>query len=236
MKSYQNNKRAHEAGWIALWCVLGLLAFGAAAALFAVTLADNIKRERAEQTAEIVVNGSGAVAVIDHEEFFETDTPAEGVGYVAETAPVRDICAPDWNLNTSRVGWDGRLMEEWELDLFARIFYKEFWGASIPCCEAGCDAMLNLWTSGLYGATMGEVLSATNDNGYYMFSTYPTVWETVYDADGLAWCRDFCLRRFLSGPTWVDAMYFKLWGYHDTSWSIPLYEIDGVYFSMGKEW
>lgn len=189
------------------------------------------------QTAEIVVNGSGTVAVIDHEEFFGTpEAPAEGVGYVTETAPVRDICAPDWNLNTSRVGWDGRLMEEWELDLFARIFYKEFWGASIPCCEAGCDAMLNLWTSGLYGATMGEVLSATNDNGYYMFSTYPTVWETVYDADGLAWCRDFCLWRFLSGPTWVDAMYFKLWGYHDTSWSIPLYEIDGVYFSMGKEW
>ena len=236
MKSNQNNKRAHEAGRIALWCVLGLMAFGAEAALFAVTLADGIKRTRAEQTAEIVVNGAG-VAVIDHEEFFGApEAPADGVGYVAETAPVRDICAPDWNLNTSRVGWNGRLMEEWELDLFARIFYKEFWGASIPCCEAGCDAMLNLWTSGLYGATMGEVLSATNDNGYYMFSTYPTVWETVYDADGLAWCRDFCLGRFLSGPTWVDAMYFKLWGYHDTSWSIPLYEIDGVYFSMGKEW
>lgn len=47
-------RRRHNTGRVVLWCVIGLLAFGAAAALFAVTLADNIQRERAEQTAEFV--------------------------------------------------------------------------------------------------------------------------------------------------------------------------------------
>lgn len=180
------------------------------------------------QTAEIEPM---AVSVVTVE--YESE-PALALQEAPVSDPVERVdvgCSPDLYF-----GWDGRTMAEWELDLFSRIFYKEFWGASIPCCEAGCDAMLNLWSSGLYGTTMGEVLSATNDTGYYVFSTYPTVWETVYDAEGLAWCRDFCLGRYLIGPTWVDAMYFKLWGYHDTSWSIPLYEIDGVYFSMGKEW
>lgn len=230
MKSNQNNKRAHEAGRIALWCVLGLMAFGAAAALFAVTLADGIKRTRAEQTVEIVVNGSGAVAVIDQEEFFGVpEAPAEGVGYVAETAPVRDICAPDWNLNTSRVGWNGRLAEEWELDLYARIVYLEFWGTSPECTEAGADSILRLWELGEYGDTLGELLMAQYAPGYYVYSPMAYVWDWEYDAEGLADIRALCEDRFTKGPEWI-APYFRLWYYHD--WAVPAYQLDNVYFSI----
>ena len=42
----------------------------------------------------------------------------------APAAPVKDIGSPVWTLNTSLVGWDGRMMEEWELTLFSMIFYK----------------------------------------------------------------------------------------------------------------
>lgn len=238
MKSNQYNKRAHEAGRIALWCVLGLLAFGAAAALFAVTLADNIKRERTEQTAEIVVNGAGPVAVIDHEEFFEIDTPAEGIARecdaqhtACDSQPTRDICTPDWNLCTSRVGWDGRLAEEWELDLYARIVYLEFWGTSPECTEAGADSILRLWELGEYGDTLGELLSAQYAPGYYVYSPYAYVWDWTYDADGLADIRAMCEERFANGPEWC-APYFRLWYYHD--WAVPAYEIDGVYFSVPK--
>lgn len=141
--------------------------------------------------------------------------------------------ALDYNLNTTLWGWDSHGAEAWELELFAKCFYLEFWGASKPCCEAGCDAMLNLWASGLYGRTLGESLSAVNDFGAYVYSVYPNVWTANYDPDGLAWCREFCESRFYEGPKW-ECMYFQLYGFHDTSWAIPLYEIDGVYFSVGR--
>jgi len=211
-----------------IWIIGGLLLFAVAVAAFATALMDGIRRE-VPQTAEITVNGTGAVEVIDHEEFFEVDTPAEGVGYVAETAPVRDIGAPDWNLNTSYVGWDGRLAEEWELDLYARIVYLEFWGTSPECTEAGADSILRLWELGEYGNTLGELLSAQYAPGYYVYSPYSYVWNWEYDAEGLADIRALCEGRFANGPEWI-APYFRLWYYHD--WAVPAYQLDNVYFSV----
>ena len=155
---------------------------------------------------------------------------------VAEPHPPEGIDngGVDWNLCSSIVGWDGRLMEIWELDLLSRVFMREFWGTSETCCEAGIDAIINLWSTGLYGNTIGECLSARNDQGAYIYSVYPTILEGYYDPDGLAWCRSFCEERFVNGPEW-ECVYFRLGGYHDSSWTIPLYEIDGVFFSTGKE-
>lgn len=140
----------------------------------------------------------------------------------------------DWNLCTERVGWDGHRAEAWELELFARIFYREFWGTSPECCEAGCDAILRLWEKGEYAATLGGTLTAVTDSGAYAFSTYPFAWADDYDAAGLDWCRAYTAERFAAGPEWI-AEYFRLDGYHDWgAWSpIPAYEIDGVYFSVG---
>ena len=140
----------------------------------------------------------------------------------------------DWNLCTERVGWDGNRAEAWELELFARIFYREFWGTSPECCEAGCDAILRLWEKGEYSATLGGTLTAVTDSGAYAFSTYPFAWADDYDEAGLDWCRAYTAERFQSGPEWI-AEYFRLDGYHDWGeWSpIPAYEIDGVFFSVG---
>lgn len=148
---------------------------------------------------------------------------------------VRDAGCPDWNLDTTIWGWDGRRAEVWELDLLGRIFYLEFWGSSDMLCEAGIDAILRLWESGDHGRTLGEVLSAVNERGDFVFSTYPEVWSTEYDADGLAWCRAYTVERFIAGPVWI-APYFRLDHYHDTKWSVPAYQIDNVFFSVGKEW
>lgn len=148
-------------------------------------------------------------------------------------APKKDLGCPDWNLDSSLVGWDGHMMEEWEMDLFAKVFYLEFWGTSPECCEAGCDSMLNLWATGLYGNTMGECLSAKNDQGRWIYAPYPNVWTTDYDPEGLADCRRLCEERFANGPEW-ECVYFQLYGFHDPSWTVPLYEIDGVYFSAGR--
>lgn len=141
----------------------------------------------------------------------------------------------DWNICSTVWGWDGHSAEVWELDLFARIFYREFWQPNLTLCEAGCDAMLGLWD--LYGGTMFEMLSHINEDGSYTFSTYPGVWEIEYDPDGLAWCKAFCEERFYEGPVW-PAQYFRKGNYHDWGeWSpIPAYEIDGIYFSTGKGW
>jgi hypothetical protein len=139
--------------------------------------------------------------------------------------------ALDYNLNTTLWGWDGHGIEVSELDLFARVFYLEFWGASEPCCEAGCDAILNLWDTGLYGKTLGEALSAKNAQGKYVYSVYPDVWTTNYNAEGLEWCKQLCLERFVNGPEW-EAIYFQKWEYHE--WAVPAYEIDGVYFSVPR--
>lgn len=140
----------------------------------------------------------------------------------------------DWNICTNLVGWDGHRAEAWELDLLARVFYLEFWGTSLPCSEAGCDAILNLWASGKYGRTLFEALSYYDPQYGYTYRVYPRVWETKYDADGLAWCREFCTGRFIKGPEW-SAVYFQLGGYHDTDWVPPLYEMDGVFFSGSSE-
>ena len=139
----------------------------------------------------------------------------------------------DWNIETELVGWDGHRMAVWEMDLFSMIFYKEFWQPNLTLCEAGCDAMLQLWD--LNGGTMFETLSYVNENGSYAFSTYPGVWQEDYDPDGLAWCRAYCEERFYEGPSW-PAQYFRKGQYHDwQEWSpIPAYEIDGIYFSIGR--
>lgn len=140
----------------------------------------------------------------------------------------------DWNICTTVWGWDGHGAEAWELDLLARVFYIEFWGTSLPCSEAGCDAILNLWASGNYGRTLFEALSYYDPVYGYTYEVYPWIWDWNYDPDGLAWCREFCEERFLNGPEW-GAVYFQLGGYHDTDWVPPLYEMDGVFFSGASE-
>lgn len=139
----------------------------------------------------------------------------------------------DWNIETELVGWDGHRMTVWEMNLFSMIFYREFWQPNLTLCEAGCDAMLGLWD--LYGGTLFETLSHVNEDGSYTFSTYPGVWEIEYDPDGLAWCKAYCEERFYEGPSW-PAQYFRKGQYHDwDEWSpIPAYEIDGIYFSIGR--
>ena len=143
--------------------------------------------------------------------------------------------ALDYNLNTTVWGWDGHGAEIWELDLLSRIFYLEFWGASPECCEAGIDAILRLWESGEFGNTLGGVLTAVNAAGKYVYSTYPDVWTTDYNAKGLAWCRAYCEERFATGPVWI-ATYFQKYGYPDWGvWSpVPCYCLDGVFFSVSK--
>lgn len=155
---------------------------------------------------------------------------------MAETEQVRyDAGCPDYNYEMTLYGWNGHTAERWELDLFSRIFYLEFWQPNLTLCEAGCDAMFQLWD--LNGGTMFETLSYVNENGSYAYSTYPGVWDEDYDPDGLAWCKAFCEERFYEGPTW-PAQYFRKGQYHDwQEWSpIPAYEIDGIYFSIGRSW
>ena len=157
-------------------------------------------------------------------------------GYSAEDAHAPEGIDPggiDYNICSTLWGWDGHSCEAWEMDLFSRIFYREFWQPNLMLCEAGCDAMLGLWD--LNGGTMYETLSAVDEDGRYAFSTYPAVWTTEYDADGLAWCKAYCEERFTRGPEWT-AQYFRKGCYHDWGqWSpIPAYEIDGIYFSTAK--
>ena len=139
----------------------------------------------------------------------------------------------DWNICTTLWGWNGHGAEAWELDLLARVFYLEFWGTSLPCSEAGCDAILNLWDTGRYGRTLFDALSYYDPDYGYTYRVYPKVWQTDYNPEGLAWCREFCEGRFVNGPEW-EAQYFQLGGYHDPDWVTPAYEIDGVYFSTGR--
>ena len=140
----------------------------------------------------------------------------------------RDVGCPDWNLDTTLYGWDGHSMEVWEMDLYSRILYKEFWGTSQECCEAGADSILRLWESGYFSDTMFGTLSAVTETGARVYSTYPSVWETVYDPHGLADMRRLCEERFVDGPSWA-AEFFQLYSYPE--WAVPMYELDGVYFS-----
>ena len=134
----------------------------------------------------------------------------------------------DWNIETEIVGWDGHRMAVWEMDLYSRILYKEFWGTSRECCEAGADSILRLWESGYFSDTMFGTLSAVTEGGAWVYSTYPSVWETVYDPRGLADMRQLCEARFVDGPSWA-AEFFQLYSYPE--WAVPMYELDGVYFS-----
>ena len=143
-----------------------------------------------------------------------------------------DAGCPDWNVDSTLWGWDGHGAEAWELDLYARIVYLEFWGCSAECCEAGADSILRLWESGYFGRTLGETLSARTESGAYAYSTYPAVWATEYDAEGLREMRELCEDRFFGGPTWI-APFFQLYGFPD--WAVPAYEIDGVFFSTGVQ-
>lgn len=149
---------------------------------------------------------------------------------IAEEVIRKDGGCPDYNYETTIWGWNGHSMERWEMDMLSRIFYLEFWQPNEVLCEAGCDAILQLWD--LNGGTLYETLSHVNENGSYSFSTYPGMWDETYDPDGLEWCREYCEQRFYQGPEWT-AQYFRKGQYHDWGeWSpIPAYEIDGIYFS-----
>lgn len=157
----------------------------------------------------------------------------ESDNFSANSVGRNDVGCLDCNTDTTLYGWDGRTMETWEMDVFARIFYLEFWQPNLTLCEAGCDAMFRLWET--EGGTMYETLSRVNENGTYAFSTYPGMWEEDYDPEGLAWCRAYCEERFYEGPEWT-AQYFRKGQYHDWGeWSpIPAYEIGGIYFSVGR--
>lgn len=157
----------------------------------------------------------------------------DAVDYNAHPPVGIDPGGIDWNLCSTVWGWDGHGAEAWELDLYARIVYLEFWGTSPECCEAGADSILRLWDSGYFGDTLGGVLSARAENGALVYTTYGFVWDAEYDPDGLAEMRELCEERFLNGPEW-GAEFFQLYGF--PAWAVPCYEIDGVYFSTGKGW
>ena len=144
-----------------------------------------------------------------------------------------DIGCPNWNLCSTLYGWDGHTAEPWELELYARITYLEFWGTSPECCEAGADSILQLWDSGYYGDTLGDLLTARAEDGSLVYSPFAYVWEWDYDPEGLADMRTLCEDRYYNGPEW-PAPFFRLWYYHP--WAEPMYEIDGVYFSTGWGW
>jgi hypothetical protein len=168
-------------------------------------------------------------------EWWRPDEPMSAVWVAAEPHPPVgiDLGGVDWNVCTTVWGWDGHGAEAWELDLYARIVYLEFWGTSPECCEAGADSILRLWDSGYFGDTLGGVLSARAENGSLVYTTYRFVWDADYDPDGLAEMRELCESRFMNGPEW-GAEFFQLYGFPE--WAVPMYEIDGVYFSTGKGW
>lgn len=139
----------------------------------------------------------------------------------------------DWNLCSAVRGWNGHVMEAWEMDAFARVAYLEFWGTSRECCEAGVDAILQLWDSEYFAPTLYGTLSAEAENGAPVFSTWEAVWSAEYDPDGLADMRRICEERFYNGPEY-EAEFFRTDYYHP--WAVPMYQIDNVYFSTGKGW
>lgn len=171
----------------------------------------------------------------------DEEMAAEWVDHNAEAGKMAEPHPPvgidtggiDWNVCTELTGWDGHRMEIWEMDLYARIVYLEFWGTSLECCEAGADSILRLWESGYYGPRISDTLTARAEDGSLVYSPYAYVWDWEYDPEGLADMRALCEERFYNGPEW-SAPFFRLDHYHD--WAVPCYEIDGVYFSTGKGW
>lgn len=76
----------------------------------------------------------------------DEEMAVEWVDNVSTTSTQRkDAGCPDYDIETVLYGWDGHSMESWEMDVFSRIFYLEFWQPNLTLCEAGCDAMLRLW-------------------------------------------------------------------------------------------
>lgn len=175
--------------------------------------------------------------------WYRPDEPmaAEWVDHNAEAGKMAEPHPPvgidcggiDWNLCTDLEGWDGHRMEVWEMDLYSRIVYLEFWGTSPECCEAGADSILRLWESGYYGLRISDTLTARAEDGSLVYSPYAYVWDWEYDPEGLADMRALCEDRFTGGPEW-SAPFFRLNYYHD--WAVPMYEIDNVYFSTGWGW
>ena len=168
-------------------------------------------------------------------EWYRPDEPMAAEWEAPEPHPPVGIDAGgiDWNLCTDLEGWDGHRMEIWEMDLFSRIVYLEFWGTSPECCEAGADSILRLWESGYYGPRISDTLTARAEDGSLVYSPYAYVWDWEYDPEGLADMRALCEDRFYNGPEW-SAPFFRLNYYHD--WAVPMYEIDNVYFSTGWGW
>lgn len=242
--------RRRRKGTVVVWIVLGLLLFTGAVMAFFSSLAHDVSAGLRPDTPS---DGVGRTAFVSDvpvyaagegsakegtalRVFSDNDDPLpawwdpDHAEIVYQSTPTHSD-ALDYNLNTTLWGWDGHGMEVWEMDLFARIVYLEFWGTSRECIEAGIDSMLLLWHRGEYGRTMGELLSAQYAPGYYVYSPYAYVWNWTYDAEGLADIRAMCEERFAAGPTWC-APYFRLWYYHD--WATPAYEIDGVFFSVPR--
>ena len=181
---------------------------------------------------EIYVEGEG-----EPPEWYDPDGPMAVEWNSATDNDVGDKYDKDINVTYKTTepgcyfGWDGHTAAEWEMDLFARIIYLEFWGTSPECIEAGIDSVLCLCESGYFGQTLGEVLTARAENGARVYTTYDYLWSTSYDAEALSEIRGMCEERFANGPVWI-APFFQLHYY--PSWAQPCYEIDGVYFSAFK--
>lgn len=184
--------------------------------------------------------------VASYRQVTETNTNNDCAGYEPVSAASEQVTAHppvgidpggvDWNVCSTLYGANGLKMEQWEMGLFARILYREFWGTSRECCIAGADSIINLWKSGYYGNSLFDTLSAVTESGGYAFSTFPGVWQVSYDPDGLAEMQSICEDRFYNG-TEYGAAFFRTDHYHG-DWAVPLFCFpdDNVYFSTGKGW
>lgn len=211
------------AGGVVSAVLLAAAILGAARTLHPVSLPEDTPGEGVGRISTEEVFAAGITAASAEVDWFAPEEAAEV--WIAPT----DIGCPDWNVDSTLWGWDGHHMEAWEMDLYSRIVYLEFWGTSPECTEAGADSILRLWDLGEYGSTIGELLMAQYAPGYYVYSPMAYVWDWEYDAQGLADIRALCEERFRDGPVWV-APYFRLWYYHD--WAVPAYQIDNVCFSV----
>lgn len=168
-------------------------------------------------------------------EWYADDHFAE-VGNMVEAEPHPPVGISqggiDWNVESAIYGWDGHTMTGVELDLFSRITYLEFWGASEECMNAGIDSILNLWSSEYFGRTLFETLAATAENGALVYTTYGYAYDWDYDYTALEEIKALCLERFVKGPRY-NCCFFQLYGF--PAWAEPLFEIDSVYFSTFKE-
>jgi len=229
MKKNEKVAPRRIASSVLFWAAVGVVVFGIIWVLFCISLGHDVNRV-------------SAADVIGYGEFFGApEDPAEGVGRAANTTethgnPSACVTAHADVLDyTDGViwGWDGRYCELWEMELFARIMYLEFWGTSPECCEAGVDSVLRLWESGYFSDSLGGTLSAQNEGGGWVYSTYAYVWDWQYDAAGLEDMKALCVERFTAGPEW-SAPFFQLGGF--PAWACPMYQVDNVFFSTGWGW